>query len=283
MGYSAFTPLHSKKAVHEMMAFLAPNFRPWHKIQPGGDGSDESLVMGFEPVSPENDWTGFLATGSGLDYNGGPRKIGFNFSSSSGALGYYGFSLLRWMALQAGDLHRVSKKDFGNLGKSVPVMGYDHDPLWPVLTHSQWDGIAPDQCWWCLVDDQGFKRMRRPWNTPESRNGTVPVVTKILLTSVTDAQRQQIDDWMANNLGMAPGSFAPEEDGTYILAGDTTALYSILKFLSRENITFSTRKGPPVLTGRRAQMAEKGEPLIQEVERVTKQELERLTDLWRNR
>jgi hypothetical protein len=282
MGYSASTPMKSAKARDEMLAFLAEHYRPWHVIQPP---KDVLADFDFGWVPEEWDWTTEIVAGDGIDYNGSKTKIGFNFGNSSGLLGHYGFSLLRWVALKAGKRRKVSKKEFGDLGGVVPVFQYDCDPAWPVLVRSEWEDKAPEGCWWCLTDDHGFKPVRRTWLHPDCRNSyDAEVLTRLVVTEATQEQVAVLKEFLRVRIGMAEEEieeeFRTEPDS---FAGDLTSLSWVRDQMDDQGIRYTAETGPLVLYGYRKEMAEKTEPAAQAAEAVIQAELRRLSELWEAR
>jgi len=222
MGYSASTPMKSTKAAQDMYDWVTENYRPWFDVQPPKD------QMGDAWVSRDYDWTGYLQIGEGLAYNGSKTKVGFNFSNSSGIIGHYGFSLLRWMALRAGKSRNVSKSNFGDLGISVPVIQYDYDPAWPVLDLSEWEGRCPKRLRWHLVDEHGYRPHRRPWLSPWVSSPNDPVLVKVTIPTLTEAQETALRAWFDRRMR---GVFEELREAPYEFRGDYANLYLLSEWL----------------------------------------------------
>ena len=140
MSYTCATPIKNAKARDQMFSFLQENFRPW------------SDICGPEyTFDPEYDPSRNLVTDSGLNYDSGKCRIGFNHKSISGGLSHYIYSTLRWMALQVGK-RRTFKKVFPKSTEAIPYIVYDGHEAWPVIRKR-----APVDYQWCLVDKDGFK------------------------------------------------------------------------------------------------------------------------------
>lgn len=153
MGYSATTPIKSKKTHARLLAFLQENLRPWHQLMPDDLGSR----------TPEADWTARLT--DTFAYDDGTCRLGFNFSSSGALRGHYGFSILRWMAVVAGRKRRLDGFD-----EAVPYYVYDGDTCTPVLVRSVWEGRVQDDAARELVDEDGWMPAHRFWR-PDPEDG----------------------------------------------------------------------------------------------------------------
>jgi len=106
MGYSMAAPIRSKELRAKMLAFLKKHWRNWPTLN----------VM---PKDPQ-----FLSEprGSGLSYDHGRQRIGFDFNASEGER-MYGWCICAWMALRVGRKGR----------DGIPYFMYDGDEKIPVI------------------------------------------------------------------------------------------------------------------------------------------------------
>ena len=129
MGYSITVRCRSLAARDEMLAFLHRHYQAWSVIQPEYPDKDFDWTKWIQ-VNGKEGW-------GGLSYDDHKLALGYNYSTQ-GEIGHYGYTVLRWIALQVGQ-----KRTFKE-GR-VPCVTYDGGEHWPIL-------IGSDQC-----DEFGFK------------------------------------------------------------------------------------------------------------------------------
>jgi len=279
MGYSAFTPMRSAKARDQMVAFLKEHFRPWYMIQPPADQLDHFHACS---ESEDSDWTQYIRVGGDLSYNAGPLKVGFDFSSSMGAIGHYGKTLLSWMALRVGQHRKVSKTEYGFVKGTVPVWQYDYDPASPVLIRSEWEDRVPKDFQWVLVDEHGFKPMRRLWYPPGVWALGDPILTRLTVPSLDAKQKQGLRKFFKKQLGVDISDEDLNEVPLQIL-GDCLHLEWTRDWLKEQKIPYTETGGPFTLQGWRKKQDDDSESALRACDAVISTEMQRLSALWEAR
>ncbi len=188
MGYSATTPIKSWKTHARLLTFLQENLRPWHKLMPDDLGCR----------TPEADWTARLT--DTFAYDKGSCRLGFNFSVSSGLMGEYGFSILRWMAVVAG-----RKRNLEGFEEAVPYYVYDGRTCTPVLVRSTWEGKVQGDDARELVDEDGWMPVYRFWrpdpeDAPTTKGLSVRGIKECLLEAKYGARYVRADEIIKSEL-----------------------------------------------------------------------------------
>lgn len=289
MGYSIATPLKSALARDAMWAFMQDHYQPWHKVEPPEDqlqplesdpGFPHSMAFPQGPTNPDYDFTGQLCRDGNLAYDRGKHRIGYNYRVSHGPSGDYAWAILRWMALRAGR-HKSFSKRLGQTA-GVPYTVYDGHEAWPVLCRLDWEGKCPNRERWCLVDDNGFKPVRRDWMPMGDLEN---VERKIIVHTFKDKdsiltaflKMNLPDEWVAEaalELDTLPAVF----EGT-----DPIWVRQTFSVLQKLGCKVTLEKGPFVLDGWRKTTADAIEHAYVARERAIQAELSRLTALWEAR
>ena len=142
MGYTISVKLVPELR-EKMLTFMARDFKSWSALT--GEAHDY--------VSP-------LLTDDELEYCPKKGHTGFNYNAS-GLEREYAFSVIRWMALKAGENKRYFYDD-----ERVPINAHEYvngvATLWQMeLCHmDQWIRERPDH-WKALVDELG--RLEKAW------------------------------------------------------------------------------------------------------------------------
>jgi hypothetical protein len=178
MGYSFTTPIKSKKAQQQMLAFLEKHYRPWSELTKG-------TILEY---NPDYDATRYICTGEDLSYDHGKCRIGFDYSRSDDSTPYM-HGILRFMALQVGR-RRALPNDTGS-PEAVPYIVYDGYEAWPVLLLSKWNGRVPKHSEWALCTESGFKRALRTW---ENRPEVTPPLPGTFLESLRTEKESELEE-----------------------------------------------------------------------------------------
>ncbi len=247
MGYSASTPIRNRKLQQWMLKFLRENMRPAHQINP--------------EILPEMDWTRDVT--DDLCYDDSTVKIGFSFSHSGFFLGEYAFAILHWMALRVG-----AKRRLKGYSEPVPYYRYDGSDCIPVLLRSTWEGRTKD--WWSLVDEDGFKPLRRWW-LPYSNRADGHVETAL----ITSAPRDVLDKLLNEDLVVTS-----KGDSHRVESLEPTGLVFLREKLKAAGYASDVEFGPLVLSPFRKSLDDTYEPGIRAESEILKSELSRLSKLW---
>lgn len=158
MGYSISVPLRSTRAYDVCLAFLREHGRPWSQVRP------PMAAQGAVGFNTDLNWTTNIVSGSDLSADRVKNRVGFNCGLSDGLSDEYALTLLRFCALRWGRVRPL--RSFTGTHDSVPYIVYEGHEAWAVLRRSEWEDQVPPESWWCLVDDLGCRRWRRPWEGP---------------------------------------------------------------------------------------------------------------------
>jgi len=143
MGYTVATPIRNEQDQALMFEFLFNNFRHWDDLR-----HRESRYYRGPSVNGD------------LDYDKGPCRIGFDFSTS-GFEREYIFAVCRWMALKVGRVDTFPTKCRPEVKGAHPVIAYDGDEAtragdgdgpWPVILGGE---ELAEEVWWCTVSTSG--------------------------------------------------------------------------------------------------------------------------------
>lgn len=248
MGYSAATPIKSRKAQQKMLSFLREHLRPAHWNNP----DDQCAWM--------------RAMTDDLSYDQSKLKIGFDYFNSQNFYGEYLFAVLRWMALRVG--RKVRLKDYT---EPIPYYMIDGYMPVPVLLRSTWEGRQLGASHeGGFVDEDGFMPPRKPWLPVSDRmDGHVE-------RAVTTNAPESVLAHLMNDDRVTVTDAPPYR----IEASEPSMVSSVKDQIEALGYRCDVEFGPPVLNLGRQRMYELQAPQYERMSQMIKLELARLSKLW---
>lgn len=137
MGYSLSVSCNHPRNQEKMLDFLSDNYLSMYQLMMCAPERRRWEQMGRftveESLGGWRDRTKQVLIGEQIGYGGAPSKLGFNFSSSSGASGVWMWAFLGWVALKVGRKRSLNcLSPAGLSGEAVPYVTYDSEPT-PII------------------------------------------------------------------------------------------------------------------------------------------------------